>query len=470
FHERSIYGGFRSGGLAPVWDVATNLPVMQLPVALFSSVQSPLIDRGRPGDGFANEPTPNGGLVNAGAYGNTAQAGRSAPANNAPVAAAVQTATANNRSPVSLTLAYSDPDSDTLTVTFDTQPAKGTLGTLNPATRQVSYTPSKFFQGVDSFTFTVSDGHGGTATAAMQITLTDVVAPVVTIDTQYTASTRPTITGTIDDPTASISVTVGSFTYSVVNAGTGTWSLAGSRLVSPLTVGTYNVAVSSTDAQGNVGTDGTTSELVITSGDPEGETLVAALPVSNGGGSFVRSASIGDGLAGAKDVDLYRIALPQGWKLSAAVFARRLDPASALDSYLRIFDASGVELRSNDDIVGSRDSEVLDYVVPSTALLYIGVSGYETRGYNPSTTSVSRTDSQTTGAYELRLTFAAPDTTAADRGGRRTGDHVQRAGQRRGPRRLFALPRRAASDARRGLALRQRGRVCARRPRGERVR
>ncbi|RRS02329.1 LEPR-XLL domain-containing protein, partial [Aquabacterium soli] len=78
FHEASLYGGFRSGsGLAPV--VGPNgLPVVVAPTAVVNiAVQSPLIDRGRAVDDYSNEPAPNGGYINIGAYGNTAQAGRS---------------------------------------------------------------------------------------------------------------------------------------------------------------------------------------------------------------------------------------------------------------------------------------------------------------------------------------------------------------------------------------------------------
>ncbi|TAK78891.1 MAG: hypothetical protein EPO12_11675, partial [Aquabacterium sp.] len=78
FHERSAYGGFSGGsGQAPVRNAVNGLPMMIAASALTSTVQSPVIDRGRASDPYSNEPTPNGGYVNIGAYGNTAQAGRS---------------------------------------------------------------------------------------------------------------------------------------------------------------------------------------------------------------------------------------------------------------------------------------------------------------------------------------------------------------------------------------------------------
>ncbi|MBI1395302.1 MAG: LEPR-XLL domain-containing protein, partial [Betaproteobacteria bacterium] len=80
FHERSANGGFAGGsGLAPVRDATTGLPVMIAPTTLVSvpDLQSPVIDRGRASDDYSNEPAPNGGYINIGAYGNTDQAARS---------------------------------------------------------------------------------------------------------------------------------------------------------------------------------------------------------------------------------------------------------------------------------------------------------------------------------------------------------------------------------------------------------
>ncbi len=74
FHLQSLYGSFHGGSLAPVLDEETGLPVMPLAALSFDAAQSPAIDRGEAASAFGNEPAPNGGYVNLGAYGNTAQA------------------------------------------------------------------------------------------------------------------------------------------------------------------------------------------------------------------------------------------------------------------------------------------------------------------------------------------------------------------------------------------------------------
>src|SRR5206468_968151 len=77
FHLRSGAGSFHGGSLAPVLDATTGLPVSAGGAYANDASTSPAIDRGDPATSFASEPAPNGGFVDLGAYGNTAQASRS---------------------------------------------------------------------------------------------------------------------------------------------------------------------------------------------------------------------------------------------------------------------------------------------------------------------------------------------------------------------------------------------------------
>ncbi len=63
----------------------------------------------------------------------------------------------------------SDPDGDTLAIASVTQGAKGKV--VANANGTVSYTPNTGYVGADSFTYTVSDGRGGTATAAVDVSV-----------------------------------------------------------------------------------------------------------------------------------------------------------------------------------------------------------------------------------------------------------------------------------------------------------
>lgn len=66
----------------------------------------------------------------------------------------------------------SDPDGDPLTITNVSLPSQGNAVIQNSgALYWIQYTSYPFASGADSFTYTVSDGNGGTDTATVQLTL-----------------------------------------------------------------------------------------------------------------------------------------------------------------------------------------------------------------------------------------------------------------------------------------------------------
>jgi hypothetical protein len=67
----------------------------------------------------------------------------------------------------------SDVDGDTLTVSSVTQGAHGSVAITGGGTG-VSYTPAANYFGPDSFTYTIGDGQGGSDTATVDITVTNV--------------------------------------------------------------------------------------------------------------------------------------------------------------------------------------------------------------------------------------------------------------------------------------------------------
>jgi hypothetical protein len=67
----------------------------------------------------------------------------------------------------------SDPDGDPLTVIGVHQPAHGgVVVNSSGANNNITYTPARNFFGLDTFTYTVSDGFGGSATATVTVTVT----------------------------------------------------------------------------------------------------------------------------------------------------------------------------------------------------------------------------------------------------------------------------------------------------------
>ena len=82
----------------------------------------------------------------------------------------------------------------------------------------------------------------------------DAVAPVVAINDLTTNDATPELTGTVDDPSAIIIVTIDGVDYTATNNGDGSWTLADDA-VAALADGSYTATVTATDADGNVGSN-----------------------------------------------------------------------------------------------------------------------------------------------------------------------------------------------------------------------
>ncbi len=93
------------------------------------------------------------------------------PVNDAPTAAA-DTASTKKNSAVTVTVLANDRDvdGDTLSVSSVGAAATGTVTRL--ADGSVRYTPKKGWSGTDRFTYAISDGKGGTASATVTVTVT----------------------------------------------------------------------------------------------------------------------------------------------------------------------------------------------------------------------------------------------------------------------------------------------------------
>ncbi|MDC5290539.1 Ig-like domain-containing protein, partial [Acinetobacter baumannii] len=104
----------------------------------------------------------------------------------------------------------------------------------------------------DEVTAVATDPAGNTSGPATAVV--DAVAPTVALDDVLTNDSTPALTGTVNDPTATVVVNVDGVDYPAVNNGDGTWTLADNTLPA-LTDGPHTITVTATDAAGNVGTD-----------------------------------------------------------------------------------------------------------------------------------------------------------------------------------------------------------------------
>jgi hypothetical protein len=96
-------------------------------------------------------------------------------ANSPPSANSLALTTAEN-SPIALNLTATDPDGDSINYVILAQPNHGTLTGTAPA---LTYVPAPSFNGLDSFTFAANDGQNQSATATVNITVTEVNDPPV---------------------------------------------------------------------------------------------------------------------------------------------------------------------------------------------------------------------------------------------------------------------------------------------------
>jgi subtilase family protein/Big-like domain-containing protein len=102
--------------------------------------------------------------------------------NDAPVASNDSTTTEEDTSVIINVLANdSDAENDTLTITSVSQ---GTNGSVTNNTVNVTYEPDLDFNGIDSFTYTVSDGNGGSNTASVTVVVT-ATGEVINVPSEY---------------------------------------------------------------------------------------------------------------------------------------------------------------------------------------------------------------------------------------------------------------------------------------------
>ncbi|MGH8922642.1 MAG: tandem-95 repeat protein, partial [Actinomycetes bacterium] len=168
--------------------------------------------------------------------------------------------------------AATDVDGDALTYSLASAPANGVV-TVN-ADGTFTYTPNADFNGADSFTFTVSDGNGGTDTASVLITVNPVNDPPTQVvpGSQTTAEdTNRVITGTsvadVDGGalTTTLTLPAGAGSIAVVTGGgatitgngTGTVTIAG-------TAAQINAAIASITYTPTADYNGSTSLSVST--------------------------------------------------------------------------------------------------------------------------------------------------------------------------------------------------------------
>lgn len=116
--------------------------------------------------------------------------------NDAPVAAN-DSATTNEDTATILSVKSNDTDidGDTLAVSVLTNPTHGAV--VVNADNTISYTPTANYYGADSFTYQVNDGHGGTASASVSLTVNSLNDAPIAFDDVFSGTQNTNIIGNL---------------------------------------------------------------------------------------------------------------------------------------------------------------------------------------------------------------------------------------------------------------------------------
>ena len=206
-------------------------------------------------------------------------------------------------------------------------------------------------------------------------------------------------------------------TATLASSDQQTWTLGGLTTLTA-DLGVYQLTLTA-DGSGITNSDGLTlaadvtdSWLVVEPPPPApfepNDSIATAAPVALTAGRAAFSGIVGDGSYTLADVDLFSIELAAGATITLDVDARSLTPASTLDSYLRLFNASGRQLAYNDDTSGSASLDsLLAYTVSTAGTYYFGVSSYGNSSYDPVIAGSGRTGASS-GSYELSVVVDTP--------------------------------------------------------------
>ncbi|MDY6940080.1 MAG: pre-peptidase C-terminal domain-containing protein [Cyanobacteriota bacterium] len=150
-------------------------------------------------------------------------------------------------------------------------------------------------------------------------------------------------------------------------------------------------------------------EMTLTDGDEPNDTIPEAIDTglsSAAPGTYSFSTEIGDNpnVTETNDVDFYAVQVNAGDQLTIDIDGNEF--GSSLDSVVRLFDSSGVEITFSDDRpapgeTGSFDS-YLDFTATTTDTYYVGVSSFSNFGYDPFIEGSGTGGS--TGEYDIEIT------------------------------------------------------------------
>ena len=206
-------------------------------------------------------------------------------------------------------------------------------------------------------------------------------------------------------------------------AGSTQGGNASSLLIGSADEGTYTIVV-----RAPFNDDFRTGDyrLTIYSGaeDPSDDTIAIAKATGidpPASGSYEGTGTIGDSSHGVRDVDMLRLEARRGDQITVDV---RKTAGSSLNTYVRLFDASGAHLAANDNFGGTYS--LLTYTVLTAGTYYVGISSSGNSFYNPNTAGSGGAGA--VGSYTVSIDvatdFAGPTVTSITPSGLSTSENI----------------------------------------------
>jgi hypothetical protein len=246
----------------------------------------------------------------------------STPANGAPIAQA-DAATTQSATNVTIDVLANDtdPNGDPLSILSFTQPSNGSVAAVSG---KLQYTSSTNFTGNDSFTYTISDGRGGTSTGVVSVTVQQAVPTSVNV-----VNGRLVIGGSASNETVTITGTGnGASGQYVVVTGQGTQTVSGilGDMDINLGAGDDEIVINNALVNGSILVDSGDGADVVTLGSTARVSTRLDLIVLLGGGQNLLSGKrlyIGrnqrfDGGADVDDFSFLGAALPGNFVLGTS--------------------------------------------------------------------------------------------------------------------------------------------------------
>ncbi|MDY7231400.1 Ig-like domain-containing protein [Hyalangium rubrum] len=173
---------------------------------------------------------------------------------------------------------------ETLTVTAVTQPTHGTVTLTGGVVR---YQPEADFFGTDTFTYTISDGNGGTDTATVTVTVSEVNDPPAAANDVLTVSedSVPTVVDVLANDTFAPDVGETLTVIEVTQPANGTVTLVGgvvSYQPNPNFFGTDTFSYTVSDGNGGTATATVTVTVSEVNDPPTGVEDIYAVPMNSG--------------------------------------------------------------------------------------------------------------------------------------------------------------------------------------------